>query len=95
MSTGNHSSNLAGRIGGWSAQHRKTAIFGWLGFVVVAFALGIVSGTTKIDQDTSGVGESGQADRILDAGFKEPAAESVLVQSTSLPVTAPAFQAAT
>ena len=94
MSTTNHSSNLAGRIGGWSAQHRKTAIFGWLGFVVVAFALGIVSGTTKIDQDTSGVGESGQADRILDAGFKEPAAESVLVQSTSLPVTAPAFQAA-
>ena len=38
-----------------SAQHRKTAIFGWLAFVVVAFALGIVSGTTKIETATSGV----------------------------------------
>ena len=29
--------NLAGRMGRWSAQHRKTAIFGWLAFVVIAF----------------------------------------------------------
>src|ERR671911_1235830 len=86
--------NLAGRIGGWSAQHRKTAIFGWFAFVVVAFGLGIVSGTTMIDNDTSGVGESGRADRILDAGFKQPAAESVLVQSETLAVTDPAFRAA-
>ncbi|MDQ3865343.1 MAG: MMPL family transporter [Actinomycetota bacterium] len=86
--------NLAGRMGGWSARHRKTAIFGWLAFVVVAFALGIVWGTTKIDQDTSGVGESGRADRILDAGFKQPAAESVLIESKTLAVTAPAFQSA-
>jgi RND superfamily putative drug exporter len=86
--------NLTGRIGGWSAQHRKTAIFGWLAFVVVAFALGIMAGTTQIDEDTSGVGESGRADRILDAGFQQPAAESVLVQSQTLAVTEPAFQAA-
>jgi uncharacterized membrane protein YdfJ with MMPL/SSD domain len=86
--------NLAGRMGGWSARHRKIAIFGWLAFVVVAFALGIVSGTTQIDENTSGVGESGRADRILDAGFNPPAAESVLVQSQTLAATDPAFRAA-
>ena len=86
--------NLAARVGGWSAQHRKTAILGWFAFVSVAFALGNATGTTEIDQDTSGVGESGRADRILDAGFNLPAAESVLIQSNTLVATDPAFRAA-
>jgi hypothetical protein len=84
--------NLAGRMGRWSAQHRKIAIFGWFAFVIVAFALGIVSGTTQIDDETSGVGESGRVDRILDAGFKQPAGESVLVQSETLTVKDPVLQ---
>ena len=71
-------------MGRWSAQHRKTAIFGWLAFVVVAFAAGIVSGTTKIEQATSGVGESGRIDKLLHEEFVQPAGESVLVQSESL-----------
>ena len=29
-------SNLAARAGRWSAQHRKTAILGWIAFVVLA-----------------------------------------------------------
>jgi uncharacterized membrane protein YdfJ with MMPL/SSD domain len=86
--------NLAGRMGRWSARHRKTAIFGWLAFVVAAFALGTLNGTTQIDDDTAGVGESGRVDRILDAGFKQPAAESVLVESETLSVKDPAFAAA-
>jgi hypothetical protein len=86
--------NLAGRMGRWSARHRKIAIFGWFGFVIVAFALGTVSGTTEIDPNTSGVGESGRVDRILDAGFTRPAEESVLVQSDTLRVKDPAFVAA-
>jgi uncharacterized membrane protein YdfJ with MMPL/SSD domain len=86
--------NLAGRMGRWSAQHRKTAIFGWLAFVVLAFALGIVSGTTKIEQATSGVGESGRVDKLLHEEFVQPAGESVLVQSDSLTVKDPAFAAA-
>jgi uncharacterized membrane protein YdfJ with MMPL/SSD domain len=86
--------NLAARMGGWSAQHRKAAILGWFAFVIVAFALGNATGTTEIDQDTSGVGESGRADRILDAGFNLPAAESVLIQSNTLVATDPAFRAA-
>ena len=30
------SRNLAARAGKWSAQHRKTAILGWILFVVLA-----------------------------------------------------------
>jgi RND superfamily putative drug exporter len=86
--------NLAGRMGRWSAQHRKKAIFGWLAFVVVAFALGIVNGTTLIEQATSGVGESGRVDKLLHEEFVQPAGESVLVQSESLTVKDPAFAAA-
>jgi len=91
-----HSSrrNLAARMGRWSASHWKTATFGWLAFVVVAFALGGMVGTKTIDPNTSGPGESGRVDRILDAGFKQPAGESVLIQSGSLRASDPAFTAA-
>ena len=39
-----------------------------------------------------GPGESGRMDRILDAGFKQPAAESVLIQSHSLASDRPGVQ---
>ena len=86
------STNLAARMGRWSARHRKTAIFGWLAFVVLAFAAGIVSGTTKIDQATSGVGESGRVDKLLHEEFVQPAGESVLVQSETLTVKDPGLR---
>src|SRR5213592_2976391 len=91
-----HSSrrNLAARMGGWSAAHWKTATFGWLALVVVAFQVGNTVSTKNIDPNTSGPGQSGRMDRILDAGFKLPANESVLVQSRSLRVGAPAFDSA-
>jgi uncharacterized membrane protein YdfJ with MMPL/SSD domain len=88
------SRNLAARMGSWSARHQKTAIFGWFAFVIAAFALGIVSGTKQIDENTSGVGESGRAEKILDAGFQVPASESVLIQSDTLEVSQPEFRAA-
>ena len=78
--------NLAARMGRWSADHWKTATFGWLGFVVVAFALGM-AGSRSIDPNAAGPGESGRMDRILEAGFERPASESVLVQSASLATT--------
>src|SRR5437773_5472800 len=90
----NQNRNLAARMGSWSAAHWKTATFGWLGLVVVAFALGGQIGTKKIDPNTSGPGESGRMDNILDAGFKQPAGESVLIQSRSLQAGTPAFAAA-
>src|SRR3712207_1077112 len=86
--------NLAARMGRWSASHWKTATFGWLALVVVAFGLGGAFGTKTIDPNTQGPGESGRMDRILDAGFKQPAGESVLVESSSLRTSDPAFRAA-
>ena len=47
-------------------------------------AIGGAVGTKTIDPNTAGPGESGRMDRILDAGFKQPAGESVLIQSDSL-----------
>src|SRR3712207_1214599 len=48
--------NLAARMGRWSAAHWKTATFGWLAFVVVAFGLGGAFGTKTIDPNTTGPG---------------------------------------
>jgi RND superfamily putative drug exporter len=81
-------------MGRWSAGHWKTATFGWLALVVVAFALGGLVGTKNIDPTTSGPGESGRMDRILDAGFKLPANESILIQSGSARAGATGFDAA-
>jgi len=80
-------------MGRWSAAHWKTATFGWLAFVAVAFALAGLVGTKSIDQ-TFGPGESGRMDRILDAGFELPAGENILIESRSLRVGDPAFTAA-
>jgi uncharacterized membrane protein YdfJ with MMPL/SSD domain len=86
--------NYAARMGRWSAAHWKAATFGWLGFVVVAFALSNAVGVKIIDQDKTGPGESGRVDRILKAGFNHPATENVLIQSRSLRPSDPAFTAA-
>ena len=51
-------------------------------------------GTKNVDPNTAGPGESGRMDRVLDAGFKLPADESVLIQSRSARVGAPAFDSA-
>jgi uncharacterized membrane protein YdfJ with MMPL/SSD domain len=86
--------NIAARMGRWSANHWKTATFGWLGFVLVVFALGGMTGTKTIDPNEPGPGESGRMDRILDEGFKQPAGENVFIQSSLLRVDDPAFTAA-
>jgi RND superfamily putative drug exporter len=94
MSSLKRSNNLAARMGRWSAGHWKTATFGWLALVVVAFGLGGMLGTNTIDPNTSGPGESGRMDRILEAGFKQPAGESILLQSSSLKASDQAFRSA-
>ncbi len=86
--------NLAASMGRWSAAHWKTATFGWLAIVVAAFAVGGMVGTKNVDPNTSGPGESGHMDRILNAGFKQPAGESVLIQSRATRAGTPAFDAA-
>src|SRR6476659_6653871 len=87
-------SNLAARMGRWSAHHWKAATFGWLAFVVVAFGLGGLAGVKNIDSNAAGPGESGRMNRIMDAGFERPANESVLIQSRTAAVGSPAFDAA-
>ena len=49
MSPLKHSTNVAARMGRWSAKHRKTAIFGWLAFVIASFAIGGAVGMKTID----------------------------------------------
>ncbi|MFC8129892.1 MMPL family transporter [Streptomyces sp. NPDC057302] len=74
--------NLAARLGVWSAHHRKTAILGWLLFVVLATTIGGASGMVTASDDEMGVGDSGRAAAILkDAGVEEPAGELVMVSS--------------
>ncbi|HET8557885.1 MAG TPA: alpha/beta fold hydrolase [Gaiellaceae bacterium] len=85
--------NLAARMGSWSAAHWKKATFGWLAFVVVAFALGNLVGTKQVDQTAAGPGESGRMQKILDDGFNRPTVENVLIQSRSARVGDPAFAA--
>jgi uncharacterized membrane protein YdfJ with MMPL/SSD domain len=74
---------LAGRAGRWSAQHRKTAIWGWIAFVVAAIVIGGGLGTKTLTDSQSGVGESGAASKTLEKAFPQGADESVLVQSRS------------
>ena len=86
--------HIAARMGHWSATHRKTAIFGWLGFVIVAFAIGTFAITQQqIVYETSQPGESGRAEKILYEDFEQPAGESILIQHPELRATNPEFQA--
>ncbi len=88
-------SNLAARMGRWSASHRKAAIFGWLAFVVSAFVLGGLVGTKQLSDAAAQPGEAGQAAQIFArAGFDAGDPESVLVQSETLKAADPAFAGA-
>jgi len=87
--------NLAARAGRWSAAHWKTATFGWIAIVAVAAALGTLVGTHTLTEAQQGTGETATAQRILDqAGFQQPAGESVLVQSKSLSTSDSRFRSA-
>jgi uncharacterized membrane protein YdfJ with MMPL/SSD domain len=74
--------NIAARMGGWSTRHRKSAVFGWLVFVVLAVAIGSATGTKQITDAENANGDSATAARIVAAaGLSEPASENVLVQT--------------
>ena len=89
----NRSRNLAARAGKWSATHRKTAIIGWLVFVVAAVMIGGAVGTKQIADEDLGTGSSKAADQTIEDAFPNQVTESVLVQSSDGAVaTDPAFQ---
>jgi RND superfamily putative drug exporter len=84
-------------MGRWSANHWKTAVFGWLAFVLASFFIGQTVGTKYLDTNESNVGEAARADKIIDAGFPEKAEEQgeiVLIQSQTHTVKDPAFRTA-
>ncbi|MFG2914138.1 MMPL family transporter [Kitasatospora sp. NPDC048298] len=82
-------------MGAWSARHRRTAVFGWLLFVVLTAVLGGLHGSTRITEAEQVPGQVSRAARILDeAGLKSPAGETVLVQSATRSADDPEFRAA-
>ena len=94
MSPLERSNNIAARMGRWSASHWKTAVFGWLAFVVLAFAVSTQVTTKNIKDEDVNTGQSHKADQILKQGFPQtdPNTEFVVIQSKTLTVNAVAFR---
>src|ERR687888_2645697 len=95
MSPSTRSYNLAARMGRWSANHWKTAVFGWLAFVVASFAVGTAVGTKYLDTNDSNVGEAARADKIVKEGFAakvDEQSELVFIRSTTKTPRDPEFQ---
>jgi RND superfamily putative drug exporter len=70
------------RVAGWSARHKKTAVFGWLLLVVAAVLVGQRLGTSHVSSYDPG--QAGRAERVLDRPVvQQPSAESVLIQGRS------------
>ena len=90
-----HRRSPAAALGGWSAAHRKTAVFGWLLFVIIATVVGGAVGQKQLSDAQQGVGTSAQAEQILqDAGVSAPASEMVLVHSAGQSADAAGFRQA-
>src|SRR5215207_9797053 len=87
------SRNIAARAGRWSARHRKTAVLGWIVFVVLAFMAGQNMGTETLTNEESGVGDSGRAAQITKDAYPDRIGEMVLVQSKSLETHDPEYRA--
>jgi RND superfamily putative drug exporter len=76
-----HNGNLAARIGGWSARHRRKAILGWIAFVVLAVVVGGKVGQNDLDDSARSSGEAKRGDMIVAAaGFPDRTGEQVLIQ---------------
>ena len=93
MSPLKRSNNIAARMGRWSASHWKTAVFGWLAFVVAALVIGTASSARRtIDEQDANVGQAhrGRPDpQATPASTQTAQTEIVLVQSKTLDVEDP------
>src|SRR5579862_4697327 len=70
------------RVAGWSARHKKTAVFGWLLLVVAAVVVGQRLGTTNLNSYDPG--QAGRAERVLNLPVvQQPDGESVLIRGRS------------
>jgi hypothetical protein len=74
-------SNLAARAGRWSASHWKTAVVGWIVFVIAAFSLTLLVQARELSDAEMSSGNSKVAEEIIaGAGFAEHDGESVIIQ---------------
>jgi putative drug exporter of the RND superfamily len=74
--------NLTERVAGWSARHRKTAVFGWLLLIAAVFMAGQAIGTRNLPAYYAG--QAGQAQRVLNQvtpAQYNASAETVLIQA--------------
>jgi len=86
---------IAARAGHWSATNRKKAIGLWVVFVVLSLFIGGAVGQRSLTDAESNVGESRMAEVALDdKGPKDPASESVLVQSKTQTASSAQFRSA-
>ncbi|HTX27272.1 MAG TPA: MMPL family transporter [Streptosporangiaceae bacterium] len=77
-----HGAPIVERVAGWSAKHRKTAVFGWLVLVVAAVLIGQRLGTDNLNSYDPG--QAGKAERVLALPVvQQPDGESVLIQGRS------------
>ena len=72
---------LVERVAGWSARHKKTAVFGWLALIVAAVVIGGMAHSAK--KESYDPGEAGRAERALNASGISQQSENVLAQSLS------------
>jgi uncharacterized membrane protein YdfJ with MMPL/SSD domain len=90
------SRNFAHRVGTWSANHWKTAVFGWLAFVVASVGVGLAFPAKYLEATDANVGETQRADKIIEAGFPsktDEMGEMVLIQHPKLTADDAAFEA--
>jgi putative drug exporter of the RND superfamily len=72
------------RVARWSATHPWRAMGLWTLFVILCFAAGSAVGMRQADNNTTGIGEAGRADRIYNqAHYDDPATENVLITARS------------
>jgi putative drug exporter of the RND superfamily len=75
------SRNLAARAVRWSASHRKTAVLGWILFVVLAIVITGSVGQRSLGLSEMGDGESKRGEQIVAAAdFPEQVSEQVHIQ---------------
>ena len=79
------SHNLAARMARWSSKHRKKAFWGWLAFVILAFAIGNAVGPNNISDVDNFNGESHEAEAALDRAGLRPSRRSCSSRATSSP----------
>jgi uncharacterized membrane protein YdfJ with MMPL/SSD domain len=94
MDSPRSSHNLAARMARWSSKHRKKAFWGWLAFVILAFAIGNAVGPNLISDVDNFNGESHDAEAALDRAGLRPQSEVVFIQSDKLTIEDHKFKAA-